>query len=281
MKNEKGITLIALIIIVVIMIIIASVALSSGTESLNSTLLNNFYMQLEIVQKRVDDISSTNEMYTDENNNVIYIKNAGQNLTNIQKNNLKNILVSHNIQTENIDNYRYFTIQDIKDVLDLEEIEYDLFINFENKVIIAEEGITIDNTTYYMLQKTEYFVEKNSSKNEGKINSLIYGTPTQYINDTYKVNISPGNTVGDLSKDGYIKYKKTTTKYWETSTDTEIIFELNTKYNIKFIDLNNNSIEKIIKIEYKKDEQGNLVQDEQNNNILTVTEITEEESEES
>lgn len=279
MKDEKGITLAVLVIMVVVMIIIASIALYSGTEALDGTLLNEFYTQLEIVQERVDDVSATDESYIDENNNVIYIKNAGQNLTTTQKSNLQNILVSQEISIENIDDYRYFTIQNIKDILDLDEIDYNLFINFEDRVIIAEEGITIGNNTYYMLEDTKYFVKNNLSKNEGQINSLTYGIPTQYINNTYKVNISPGNTVGDLEKDGYIKYKKTTTKYWEITTNTEIVLEFDTEYNIKFIDFNNNSIEKIIKIEYKKDEQGNLMKDENEKNIIIVTEVTQESEE--
>lgn len=279
MKDEKGITLAVLVIMVVVMIIIASIALYSGTEALDGTLLNEFYTQLEIVQERVDDVSTTNESYIDENNNVIYIKNAGQNLTTTQKSNLQNILVSQEISTENIDDYRYFTIQNIKDILDLDEIDYNLFINFKNRVIIAEGGITIGNNTYYMLEDTKYFVKNNLSKNEGQINSLTYGIPTQYINNTYKVKISPGNTVGDLEKDGYIKYKKTTTKYWEITTNTEIVLEFDTEYNIKFIDFNNNSIEKIIKIEYRKDEQGNLMKDENEKNIIIVTEVTQESEE--
>lgn len=279
MKNEYGITLPALVIIVAIMIIIISVSLRGGTESVNNTLLNGFYTQLEIIQERVDDISTTNESYINEDGTEIYIKEAGKDLTETQINNLKAILLEQGPSTDYIkETYRYFTIQDIKDILDLDEIDYNLFIDFENRIIIAEGGITIGSTTYYMLGETKYHVKENSSKNEGTINSLIYGTPIQYTADTYKLSIEPENTIGDLDKSGYIKYKKMTSNYWETTTSNELILKLNTKYNIKFTDLNNNSIEKIIKIEYKKDEEGNLVPDEQNNNILIVTEVTEEES---
>lgn len=283
MKNENGITLIALIIIIVVMLIIASVSIYNGTDSVNKTRLNGFYTQLEIVQERVDDVSSTNESYIDENN-VIYIKEAGQNLTEDQKNKLQNILVSKEIAyADIIDNFRYFTIQDIKNILDLEEIDYNLFINFDNRIIVAEEGITIDDTTYYMLENTKYFVESNPSKNvgeDGKIKRLKYSDPIQYGEGRYKINIEPEDTIGDLDKSGYIKYKKATSNYWEITNENYIIIEFDIEYDIVYTDLNNNSIERTIKIEYEKDGDGNFVQDEEGNNIVTVTEVAIEESEE-
>ena len=274
MKNEKGITFIALIIIVVVLLIIASVTIYNGTDSLNSTLLNGFYTQLEIVQERIDDVSVTNESYIDENGNEIYIKLAGADLTEAQKVSLKNILTAQEITDIDslINNFRYFTTKDIENILDLKEINYNLFINFENRIVVAENGITIDETTYYMLENVKYFVEKNETKNNGNIESLEYGTPIEYGNNTCKVSVNPKNTIGDLDNTGYIKYKKTTSKYWKTTIDSEIIVEFEKEYDIIYSDLNNNSIQRKIKIEYKKDEQGNLEKDAEGNNILIVKE---------
>lgn len=275
MKNESGITLSVLVIIIAVMLIIASVALYTGTESINGTLLNGFYTQLEIVQERVDDIASTNESYINEDDTEIYIKEAGKDLTEAQISNLEEILSAQGISTDYIsETYRYFTVQDIKDILDLDKIDYNLFINFENRIIVAEEGITVDNVTYYMLKDTKYFVEENTSKNTGKINSLTFGEPIKYADDKYKVSVEQGNVIGDLDKTGYIKYKKKTSNYWDITNEKYIIIKFETEYNIVYTDLNQNKIEKVIKIEYKKDEQGNLMQDDVGNNILIVTEVT-------
>lgn len=278
MKSEKGITLVALIIIVAVLLIIASVSIYSGTESLDNVSLNGFYTKLEMVQKRVDDISATNESYIDASNNIIYIKDAGQDLTEEQKTNLKNILDTSNISsTDIIDNFRYFTIQDLENILDLSEIDYNLFINFEERIIVAEEGITIGGTTYYLLENATYFVKEDITKNVGVIKSLVYGEPIKYTNDTYKVTIAPENTIGDLDGTGYIKYKKATSNYWDITNENYIIIEFDTEYNIIYTDLNKNSIERTIKLENKKDEEGNLVQDEEGNNIVIVTEVESEE----
>ena len=68
LANEKGITLVALLITVIVMMIIVGISVDTGTESLDSTRLQGFYMQLETIQKRADDIATTNEGY--------YITNA-------------------------------------------------------------------------------------------------------------------------------------------------------------------------------------------------------------
>lgn len=283
-KNETGITIVALVIIIAVMLIIAGVSIYNGIDAVNDTLLNGFYTQLEIVQERVDDITTTNESYIDENNKFINIKQAGQSLTAEQRNKLQNILSQKQISNGNISDFRYFTIRDVKNILDLEEIDYNLFINFENRIVVAEEGITIEGTTYYMLEDTKYVVESNPLKNvgeDGKIKKLKYSDPIQYGEGKYKINVEPEDTIGDLGKTGYIKYKKTTSKYWDITNENYIIIEFDTEYDITFIDLNNNSIEATIIIENKIDELGNLVKDEEGNNVLTVTEIITEEREES
>lgn len=263
MKNENGITLVALIIIVGVMLIITSVSVYNGTDSVNSIKLNGFYTQLEIVQEKVDDIATTNESYIN-GTDTVYIKETGEPLTLEQKNELKSRLNN----TDIVERFKYFTIQDIKNILDLDEIDYNLFINFEDKIVVAEDGITIEGTTYYMLENTKFFLETDLSKNVGTIETLIYGTPIKYNNDTYKVTITPGNTIGDLDATGYIKYKKATEKYWETTTENYIVVQLDTVYNVIFTDLNKNKIEKNIIVEYKQDFAGN--------DILIVNEKIEE-----
>lgn len=272
--RENGITLVGLIITVVVMFIIAGVSIYNGTESLNSTRLRGFYTQLEIVQKRVDDIAATNEMYINKDGHEINIKESGQSLTQNQKQKLQNILQAEKVDINNVnlEEFRYFTIQDLEEILDIREIEYNLFINFSKRLIVAEDGIVIDEKTYYILENSIYFTELNSQKNIGLIKSLKYSKPIKYIDDTYKVTITPDEVEGNLSKDGYIKYKLTTTKYWETSKDLTIVMEKDVEYNIKYID-NNNNIEKIIKIQLENEEEGNVIGDEQNNNYLKVLEI--------
>lgn len=275
-SDNKGITLVALIVIISVMIIIASVSISTGLDSLNSTMLEGFYTQLELVQKRIDDIATTDETYIDAKGNTIKLKQTGEELTSEQKQSLNNILIAEDFSDEEvanmIDNFKYFTIQDVENILDVKQIDYNLFINFENRIVVAENGIKIENDVYYMLNNAKKFIVQYEDKNVGTIESLIYGDPVKYGTDIYKVTIKPGNTVGDLSEKGYIRYKKASTKYWETTNENYIIMELDMSYNIIFTDLNKNSIERTIIVEYKKDEQGNFIKDQDGNNILIINE---------
>lgn len=251
MRSEKGITLAILIITVIVMLILAGVSIEIGTNSLDSTRLQGFYTQLEIVQKRVDDIATTNESYVDSGGNIIYLKNTGKDLTDVQNTFLQNIIQSENLDVD-VTNFRYFTVEDLEGILQLSEIDYNLFIDFDNRIIIAEDGIKIGETTYHVLKNATYFVKQNTNKNIGTIQSLNY-TATLYGTGKYKVVVTPNNTIGDVGGTGYVKYKKTTNKYWEVSDNTEMILETSVAYNIIYVDANKNSIEKTIKVELDSD----------------------------
>ena len=263
MKEQKGITLIALVITIVVLLIIASISISSGTESIDKTRLQGFYTQLEIVQKRADDIATTNETYIDSEGNTIYLKEQGtdyENLGGDQQNTLKAIIQSEGSDLNlNVENFRYFTSEQLNSILDLSDIEYNVFIDFRNRVVIAENGITANGATYHMLKNSIYYAEQNTNKNVGTIESLNY-TIVKY-GEGYKITVTPSKSVGDLKIEGTLKYKKTTSKYWETSTNLEIVINQLTDYNISYQDINNNNISKTINVSV--DESG----------VPTVTEI--------
>lgn len=263
MKGQKGITLIALVITVIVLMIITVISITSGTESLDSTRLQGFYTQLEIIQKRVDDIATTDENYIDAQGNTIYLKEQGtayENWGGDRQDLLKSIIQSEGTDLKlNVENFKYFTSEQLNSMLDLSEIEYDVFIDFENRVVIAEDGITANGEKYYMLKNSVYYAEQNINKNVGTIESLNYAI-VRYGED-YKITVTPSNSVGDLKIGGTLKYKKTTSKYWETSTNLEMIINKLADYNIIYEDINNNSLSKTITVSV--DENG----------TLTVTEI--------
>ena len=263
MKEEKGITLVALVITIVVMLILAGISINYGTKSFDKTRLQGFYTQLEIVQKRVDDISTTNESYIDSDGNTIYLKQQGtayENFGATRQETLKNI-ISYEGGDLNLtaSNFRYFTSEQLNSILDLSEIDYNVFIDFDNRIVIAENGITANGVNYYILKNSVYYAEQNANKNIGTIDSLSYEI-VEY-GDNYKITVTPSNSIGDLKIEGTLKYKKTTSKYWETSTNLEMIINGPADYNIVYKDINNNSLSKTITVSV--DENG----------VPTVTEI--------
>ena len=252
-KNEKGITLVALIITVVILLILTTISVSSGVESVRDTRKKAFYTQMEIIEKRVDSIAATNESYVDTNGDIQYIKEQGTQLTAEQITKVSSILEEKEITNVPVEGFRYFTKKEVETILDISDFNDNLFINFNARAVIADNGVQIGNTTYHMHQNKMYFVEQNTTKNTGTIQSLSY-TLTPYGDDSYKVVVTPSNQIGDISGTGYVKYKKTTSNYWETRNDNTIIIEPNIDYNIVYYDVSGqNSIEKTIIVQIVDD----------------------------
>lgn len=262
MKKENGITLVALVITIIVLLIIASISINYGTGSLDNTRLQGFYTKMEIIQKRVDDIAVTNESYVNNDGEVLYIKHLGKNLTEEQQNFVQNILLEKSINVP-IAEFRYFTLSDLQNILDLSEMDQNVFIHFDSRTIIAEDGITIGDTTYYMLENNVYFSEYKGA-NLPTLNGEVPFSYSiiEYGTDKYKVTVKPNYNIENYNPKGVeLKYKKSTSKYWETSTNLEMIINGPADYNIIYEDINNNSLSKTINVSV--DENG----------IPTVTEI--------
>ena len=131
-KDENAVTLMVLIITIIVLAIIAGISINAGQTSLESTRLKNFYLKLEIVQKRMDNVATKNEKYIDANGNEVVLKETGSKLTEEQKNFLLNT-----VGIKDISNFKYFTEEDLKQYFYLTDIGHNLFIYFENRKIVS------------------------------------------------------------------------------------------------------------------------------------------------
>lgn len=73
-KEEKGITIILLIITVIMMLILITVGTSTGIKSYENAAVTKFIMQMQLLQKKVDQIC---EKYN-EDNLLEYIQTIGK-----------------------------------------------------------------------------------------------------------------------------------------------------------------------------------------------------------
>ena len=136
----------ALVITIAVMIIIASIVINIGLESLDSTKLKGFYTELEIVQRRVDDIATTNESYI-SNGSVVYLKEQGtsyNSMSELQKTKLTKILKDAGLNPEAATAFRYFTVGQLDTILGLSNMNYNVFVDFDTRTVIAENGIIIN-----------------------------------------------------------------------------------------------------------------------------------------
>lgn len=244
-NSEKGITLVALLITVLVMIIIAGVSIKAGTDSISTTRLKGFYAQLELIQKRVDDIASTNEGYYNSSQTYVDIKTqTGSTLTSKQSTFLQEILNAEGLSIP-VSEFKYYTKKNLKEQLDLSEMDYNVFIHYDTRTIVSEKGVKSKGKTYYVLENTTYFIEENNNKNKGNI-SLTYNI-SKYGTSNYKIIVTPSN-VGDLNATGTLKYKEATSKYWETANGLEIVINKLTQYNIEYVDNNKNTVSETITV---------------------------------
>lgn len=243
MKNEKGITLVALIITIVVLFLLTGVGITSGTKSINNMKLKSFYAKLEIVQEAVEKISETNESYKDSNQNNIELVNQGAEPTSAQNTILQEALNESDLSRYN---FRYFTSDQVENVLDISGVDLNLLIDFGNKKVVSEEPLVINNVKYYTLQSTKYSESYDPSKNQTNLN--LNFAVSKYGSNSYKIKVTINN-VGNI-KNGVLKYRKNSADdYWKVADDNEIIVKKIGDYDINYTDDFGNSVQKIIRLD--------------------------------
>ena len=146
MKNNNGITLIAVIMTVILLSILAGLGINYGIESYNSSKVVKFESYMKVIQKKVDILVEEKVDYT----------SLGTTLSSTQKNKLKAIIdEDSNVETtkEVVDTetkLRYFSSSDIKKYFEIEDVVDEIVVNFANREVISLNGIEKDETMIYV-----------------------------------------------------------------------------------------------------------------------------------
>ncbi len=169
LKNEKGITLMILMITVIMMIILVSAGIKYGGTSLAEVRLQNFSYELGQIQGRVDAIYE--KMSMDNNTKYTHLneKQMGADINTSAM--AKATLVKVKGNNYNYDSetsstnkelyydgngtdayYRYFPKNEIENTLDIKNPKQDVIINFKTREVISVKGQTYNDKTYYRLQ---------------------------------------------------------------------------------------------------------------------------------
>lgn len=228
-KEEKGVTLIALVTTIIILLILVSIGVTSGTEAINFANFSQFKNELQILQTKVNELNQNNT--TD----------IGQELTDVQKQLLEKVTISDIIYKDksdeekaNIQNsFRYCDSDYIKNYLKLESVEKDYIINVEHRYVICAQGYYYKGTTYYMVNQIEngvYNVQYNN-KNEKEGSFEVNSTKE---NDRWKIEIL------NITYNGYInnwevKYRLAEDKYWKTANNLSFYVTKEGNYYIQVI----------------------------------------------
>lgn len=242
LRKNSGITLISLVVIIIVILILAGTATYTGITSVQSARIATFESELKTVRLQLNSSSEIEK----------YKKLDTDKLTDAQIKFLNDVQTELNNEnlgiTLNIDNFKYFSKQDIKNLSGI-EITRDVYVDAINKIVVSSIAEQYDGKTYYILEQLEdnvYNVEENIVNSgditfETKANDLT----VEVSNITYNA---------PYVNKGTIQYKLNTDKNWTTvaqdTTSKNVSFNVAEYgiYNIRVIDAKNNENETKLKI---------------------------------
>ncbi len=242
LRKNSGITLISLVVIIIVILILAGTATYTGIASVQSARIATFEAELKTVRLQLNSSSEIEK----------YKKLDTDKLTDAQIKFLNDVQTELNNEnlgiTLDIDNFKYFSKQDIKNLSSI-EITRDVYVDAINKIVVSSIAEQYDGKTYYILEQLEdnvYNVEENIENSgditfETKANDLT----VEVSNITYNA---------PYVNKGTIQYKLNTDKNWTTvaqdTTSKNVSFNVSEYgiYNIRVIDAKNNENETNLKI---------------------------------
>lgn len=239
--NQKGITIIALILTIVVMLILTSVTIYVGTDSIEYSKMVKFVTYMQTIQKKVDQIV--------ENGNY---NQYGEDTTAEQQQILQEILFIEE-STSNVADFKYFDSSTVSEQLEIDDSEDEIVINFITREVFSLTGIEYEDKIYYSQYNlpggqtlaTHEITTRNYSMENVEITVNIQG-----LNATFKIgndeNVEKciGITNGSLyyGKD-YVEDEQTIRKWTAITnytTEGEVIITNNIKesgiYYFKLVD---------------------------------------------
>ena len=108
MKQERGITLVSLVITIIVLIIITGIAIFAGTSTIKSAKIAGFMTELELIQEKVNTIYEKRKLNKEDIN---YYSSLGQNISIIDSSKLADLL--NGVSKEG---YYYFSKEDLKKI---------------------------------------------------------------------------------------------------------------------------------------------------------------------
>lgn len=248
-KNEKGITLIALMITIIILIIIASIGISSGKNVIRSSKFTAFTTELKLMQSQVN---AWNQKYENGDETILEI---GEELTTEEQAILDTAEVSNiisqkaNGDTTKIEEiksgFRLLTENYLVEEMKIEGITNDFLINIKQRIIVSKIPFEYEDIAYYMLEQIDdglYNVNYENQNNQ----TGDFTVTTRKVNDKWQIEISNIQHEKYVEK-WQVKYKKQDAEYWQTSNN--LIFYVEPAiYDVKVV--HGNDVEMETKVAY-------------------------------
>ncbi len=178
MGNQKGITMVSLVITIIIMLIIASITIVSSIKAYNMMRYETFQAELEEVQSAVNELCETYSVEKSLNSDLTYstfFENKFGNVPklvseSISENGVQELVSSYSALSVNSQYTYYFNTEDIKTYLGLEVSLNSIIVDFSTRYVYSVEGCvnpSNDDVIYHTLSEmdgeTNIYENKNSS----------------------------------------------------------------------------------------------------------------------
>ncbi len=212
MKQEKGITLVALVITVLVMSILAGTAISSGRSIIDSNKVMAFIQELKVVQSEVNVIVEKQKQ-GDTSYDAIGIEVSRLDTETMTK------LVKGPLQgktAEEIIDFKYYRVSDLQQ-MGIENVNQSVLINLKTREVISVNGIEDAGKMCYKLEdfpSESYNVQEiatiESTLKEGdyvwyedangtKQKCIVLYGPENAKYSSYGIQIITADTVEDVS----------------------------------------------------------------------------------
>lgn len=147
MRNEKGITLVALAVTVIVMSILATVAISTGQNAIEENKVIAFINELKIAQAEVNII-----VEKQKSGDTTY-DSIGTEISDLDTETLAKLLSGcfKGKTSEEMAKFKYYTIPDLIR-MGIENVNQDLVINVETREVLSVEGIQNSGKMCYKLE---------------------------------------------------------------------------------------------------------------------------------
>ena len=227
--NEKGITIITLVITIIILLILASIGVNSGKGTIELAKYDKLRNELTIIQTKVNDLNQENKTEIGQK-----ISTAQKSILNIDT--VSNIIYSGRTEAEKAeieDGFRYCSSNYIEKQFELDGIERDYLINVEYRYVVSCEGLEYKGTVYYMIDQMESGLYNVAYHNKNS-NTGSFDVSAEKVGEKYKINVS------NIQHEGYVsnwqvKYKLSTEENWKTSNKLEFEVEKAGTYIVKVV----------------------------------------------
>ena len=245
LKNNKGITLMALVITIILLIILASIGTYSGIQVVKSAQFTAFSTELKIMQTQVNSLYEKKK-----NNEKILLNNVETDIEDIGT----AISSSSEVQTQankafnasgitDTPDYKYFDNTTIKN-LNIEGVEGEFFVNIDKRSVVSYDGFEYEGKTYYTLEQLPdglYNVEYNTSEEQPD-----FDVDYELLeNGKCKISVNNINYNGNINK-WKVKYKKENEEDWKQSNNYSFTIDELGNYRVKIANNNTESREKQI-----------------------------------